>query len=151
MTPKTLYATVAGAFLLGSAGFSSAAQELVCDQQPTSTTAASCSFRNVPERISSPRSGATEYIVEPSARERVVVQEPIGSERVVVREPIGNERVVVREPVTTATPVEAVVMRYPVDDAFPDPSPQNQAQTRVYIPREPRTISRDQRWEIAPD
>jgi hypothetical protein len=77
---------------------------------------------------------------EPS--ERVVVREP--SERVVVREP--SERVAVREP------VDSVVMSYPIDDAFPDPNPRQEAQTRVYVPREPlRVTERGFFGEVTPD
>jgi len=145
MKRKALYATVAGALLACSAGISSAAQELVCDRQPTSTSAASCHFQDVSARVGS-SAGATHYIVEPAASERIVVREP--SERVVVREPSErvivrepSERVMVREPVTTGTPVEPVVMTYRADSPFPDPSPPaGEVQTRVYVPKEPLTM-----------
>lgn len=141
MKLKTLHAAIAGAFMLASAGISSAAQELVCDRQPTSTTAASCQFRNMPERTSSQPAGSASYIVEPAANERVIVREPV------------RERVVVQEPVTTtATPVDTVVMTHPVDDAFPDPNPRQEAQTRVYVPREPQVIrERGFFGEVTPD
>jgi hypothetical protein len=138
MIRKTLYATAAGAFLFGSAGISSGAQELVCDRQPTSTTAASCMY--MPERISSQPASGTHFVVEPAGSERLIVREPIPSERVVVREPIPRERVVLREPVT-GTPVEPIAMRYEADNPFPFPSPTvGEVQTRVYIPTEPHAV-----------
>jgi hypothetical protein len=139
MKRNTLHAAAAGALLLGSAGIASAAQQLVCDQQPTNTTAASCTFRDMPERISSQPADSTYYVVEPAASERVIVREP------------ARERVVVQEPVATV-PVDTVVMRYPVDDAFPDPNPRQEAQARVYIPREPVTVTeRGFFGEVTPD
>lgn len=137
MKRKILFAAVTGA-LLGGVGVASAAQQLICDQQPSSTTSATCRFSAVPVSASSPE-GTTYYIVEPAVRERTV------------REPIARERVVVQEPMT-ATPVDTIVMNYPVDDAFPDPNPRQVAQTRVYVPREPVSISeRGFFGEVTPD
>lgn len=138
MKRKTLYAAMAGALLLGGAGIASAAQQLICDQQPTRTSSASCRFSEMPVSSASP-TGSTYYIVEPAATERSVVREPV------------RERVVIPEPVAT-TPVDTVVMSYPVDDAYPDPNPRQEAQTRVYVPREPHIVrERGFFGEVTPD
>jgi len=138
MKRKILFAAVTSA-LLGGAGIASAAQQLICDQQPSSTTSASCRFSDVPVSTSLPE-GTTYYIVEPAARERTVVREPVARERVVIQESV------------TATPVDTIVMNYPVDDAFPDPNPRQVAQTRVYVPREPASIAeRGFFGEVTPD
>ena len=137
MKPKILYAAVAGTLLMSGAGISSAAQQLICDQQPTSSASASCRFSEMPVAGSS--TAPTYYIVEPAPVEQTVVREPI------------RERVVVRDP-AVSTPVDAVVMSYPVDDAFPDPNPRQEAQQRVYIPREPvRVTERGFFGEVTPD
>ena len=138
MKRNTLFAAVTGALVLGSAGVASAGQQLVCDQQPSSTTSASCRYIDMPASSSAP-AGSTYYIVEPAPAERTVVREPV------------RERVVIQEP-APATPVDTVVMSYPVDDAFPDPNPRQVAQTRVYVPREPVTLSeRGFFGEVTPD
>lgn len=124
MKYKAIYTSVAGALVLGGATMSYAAQEIICDRQPTSTTPASCVVKGTSQRVMVPADEAHRYVIVPTTTEGVVVQ----------------ERVVTTTP---GTPVEAVTMTYYVEEPYPFPSPEvSPVQTRVYVPTEPRaTVS----------
>jgi hypothetical protein len=131
MKPNTLHAAVAGALLLGGATVSLAAQELICDRQPTSSTPASCVIKGTSQRVMVPATASQQYVVP---AERVVIEE-----RVVAP----AEKVVVQERVIAArgTPVEPIVMTYHTESPYPFPSPELQAvEQRVYVPTESRPI-----------
>lgn len=124
MKLKAIYASVAGAILLGGATASLAAQEVICDRQPTRSTPASCVIKGTSDRVMVPADSA-QYVIVPA--ENVVVQ----------------ERVVTRSGTEVATPVEPMTMTYYVDDPYPFPSPEaGPVQTRVYVPVEPRVVER---------
>src|SRR5690242_5955336 len=141
MKLKTLHTSVVGALLLGGAGAALAAQQVVCDRQPTASSPASCVIKGTSERVTVSQ-GSSQYIVEPvQSSSNLVVAEP--AERVVVGQPgervitQPGERVVVTEPrqVVAAEAVEPVNMTYYTETPYPFPSPEVQpVQSKVYVP-----------------
>ena len=133
MKLKTLTTSVVGALMLGGAGAALAAQQVVCDRQPTANSPASCVIKGTSERVTVSQ-GSSQYMVEPvRSSSNLVVAEP--AERVVVTQP--GERVVVAEPrqVVAAEAVEPINMTYYTESPYPFPSPEVQpVQSKVYVP-----------------